>query len=62
MLNDLIERDRFDSSREHAPLTAADGAIRVNTDGLTIPQVVDRLEGIVGSAWAEMNLSLDAAQ
>lgn len=57
VIADLIERDRFDSSRALSPLVAADDAIRVNTDGLTIPEVVDQLEAIVHSAWVEMGMT-----
>ncbi len=57
VIADLVERDRFDSSRELSPLVAADDAIHVNTDGLTIPEVVDQLDGIVRNAWADMGLT-----
>ncbi|MDX2254952.1 MAG: bifunctional pantoate--beta-alanine ligase/(d)CMP kinase [Pseudanabaenaceae cyanobacterium bins.39] len=37
---EIIERDRQDSTRQHAPLIQADDATLVNTDGLSIEQVV----------------------
>jgi CMP/dCMP kinase len=41
------ERDRRDSSRPVGALLRADDAIEVSTDGLTLDQVVDRIERIV---------------
>ncbi len=43
----LRHRDVIDSTREHAPLKAAEDAILINTDHLTIEQVVDKIIGIV---------------
>ena len=43
----LRHRDVIDSSREHAPLKAADDAILVNTDQLTIEGVVEKILGII---------------
>ncbi len=37
---EIVERDRQDSTRDHAPLTQAEDATLVNTDGLTIEEVV----------------------
>ena len=48
---DLAARDRYDSSREHAPLVTAPGAIIVETDDLSIDEVVDRIEQIVRATW-----------
>lgn len=39
--HEIRERDRQDSTREHAPLTQAADATIVNTDGLTIEEVVE---------------------
>jgi pantoate ligase/cytidylate kinase len=39
----IRERDRLDSSRAIAPLRKAADALEVNTDGLTIADVVDRI-------------------
>jgi len=41
---DLARRDRIDSSRETSPLTAAPGAVIINTDDLTVEEVVRRIE------------------
>lgn len=41
------ERDQSDSEREVGPLKPADDAVHVLTDGLTIDEVVDRLETLV---------------
>ncbi|CAN5349716.1 (d)CMP kinase [soil metagenome] len=53
---ELIERDRYDSMRELSPLVAVADAIHVDTDGHTIDEVVDRLEGIVRERWSELGL------
>jgi cytidylate kinase len=41
-------RDQRDSSREHSPLQAADGAIVLDTTGLELEQVVDRIVKLAG--------------
>jgi cytidylate kinase len=38
----IIKRDRFDSSREHSPLTEA-GAVVVDTTGMTVDEVVEHI-------------------
>lgn len=43
VLTDQAERDLRDSSREDSPLQVASGAIVVDTSGLTLDRVVDRL-------------------
>ena len=43
----IIERDRKDSSREHSPLTETDDAIVVDTTGLTVDEVLDRIMGLI---------------
>ena len=48
---DLAARDRYDSSRKHSPLVTAPNAIIVDTDDLSIDEVVDRLEEIVRGTW-----------
>ncbi len=47
VLGDIVRRDRADESRSIGALVIPDGAIRVDTDGLDVGQVVDRLEEIV---------------
>ncbi len=43
----IIERDRKDSSREHSPLTETDDAIVIDTSGLTVDEVLDRILGLI---------------
>jgi cytidylate kinase len=43
----ILQRDRFDSSREHSPLTEASDAILVDTTGMTVEQVVDHIMGLL---------------
>jgi cytidylate kinase len=40
---DLERRDAYDSGREHSPLTQPEGAILVDTTGLSIENQVDRI-------------------
>ncbi len=43
----IRERDKTDSERSAAPLRKADGAIEVNTDGLTIEDAAELLAAII---------------
>lgn len=43
VLEDLLRRDQYDSTREHAPLKAADDAITIDTSDSTIEQVVEKI-------------------
>jgi CMP/dCMP kinase len=43
----LLERDRIDSGRATAPLTMAEGAVRLDTTDLTLEEVVDHIVGLV---------------
>src|SRR5581483_3267996 len=43
VLTDIQRRDKIDSERAISPLKPADDAVRVDTDGYTIDQVVERL-------------------
>ena len=45
---ELARRDERDSSREAAPLRQVEGAVRVDTTGLTIEEVVERLLAEMG--------------
>lgn len=45
--NDLRDRDRTDSTRAVAPLSLAPGAVYIDTTGMPIPAVVDRVMGLV---------------
>jgi len=47
VLRDIQERDHRDSTRADSPLRLADGATHLNTDGLTIEQVIDRVAALV---------------
>jgi cytidylate kinase len=40
----IAQRDRHDSTRAHGPLVEADGSIVVDTTGLSIDQVLERIE------------------
>jgi cytidylate kinase len=40
---EIARRDGIDSSRETSPLTAADGAVIIETDDMTIDEVVERI-------------------
>jgi CMP/dCMP kinase len=43
VLADMEERDERDTTREHSPLRAADDAVEVDTTGLSIDEVFDRI-------------------
>ncbi len=43
----IIARDRFDSSREHSPLSEADDAVVVDTSGMAVDEVVDHIAGML---------------
>jgi CMP/dCMP kinase len=47
---EMIRRDRQDSTRAIAPLKQAEDAILVDTSGMSIDSVLDRLESIVRNA------------
>ncbi len=44
----LALRDKLDSEREIGALRLAPGAVLVNTEGLTVEQVVEKIEGLLG--------------
>ncbi len=46
---EIIDRDEFDSNREVSPLKQADDAIRLDTTGLSIPEVVRKSKEIINS-------------
>ena len=50
LLNEILRRDQLDSERKVAPLRAADDAIIVQTDGLSVGEALDRVLAIVTSA------------
>jgi CMP/dCMP kinase len=47
VLRDQALRDAQDESREHSPLQIAPGAIELDTTGLTVDEVVERIAGLV---------------
>ena len=47
LLQEILRRDRLDSERTVAPLRAADDAVVVQTDGLSVGQALDRVLEIV---------------
>jgi len=50
---DLARRDQFDSNRASSPLSVADDAVTVDTTGLNIDQVVDRVAHLLERAAQE---------
>ena len=44
------QRDRFDSSREHSPLTEATGAVVVDTTGMSLDEVVAHIVSMLEGA------------
>ncbi len=47
LLDEILRRDRIDSERAVAPLRAADDAVLVRTDGLSVGQALERVLAIV---------------
>ena len=50
VLAQVTERDARDEGRAHSPLRAAEDAVTLDTTGLTLEQVVDRVAELVGAA------------
>ena len=50
LLTEILRRDKLDSERAVAPLRAADDAIVVQTDGLSVGQALDRVLAIAARA------------
>ena len=50
VLASMRQRDQIDSQRDHAPLRPADDAIIIDTDGLDIDEVMDRIELLLGDS------------
>jgi cytidylate kinase len=50
VLRDQTLRDEQDRTREHSPLRAAEGAVELDTTGLSIEQVVARIAELVSEA------------
>ena len=49
MLAEQTMRDERDSTREHSPLQPAPGAVTLDTTGLDVQAVVDRIAGLLAS-------------
>jgi cytidylate kinase len=47
-VEDVRDRDARDAGREHSPMVAADDATTVDTTGLSIDEVVERIVALVG--------------
>jgi cytidylate kinase len=47
VMRDQALRDAQDEGREHSPLTLAPGAVEVDTSGLSIDEVVERIAALV---------------
>jgi cytidylate kinase len=52
VLRDQTLRDAQDSEREHSPLERAPGAVELDTSGLSLDEVVERIAGLVTEARA----------
>lgn len=50
VLADQAQRDERDRSREHSPLVAAAGSTELETTGLSIDEVVERIADLVAAA------------
>jgi cytidylate kinase len=50
VLKDQALRDAQDTTREHSPLRMAEGAIELDTTGLSVEQVVERIAALVAEA------------
>jgi cytidylate kinase len=49
----IVQRDRYDSSREHSPLTETDDAVTVDTTGMAIDEVVAHILGLLAASREE---------
>jgi len=47
LLQEILRRDKLDSERAVAPLKAAEDAVVVQTDGLSVGQALDKVLGII---------------
>ncbi|ALN76458.1 MULTISPECIES: (d)CMP kinase [Staphylococcus] len=55
LMKDIAERDAYDMNREISPLRKADDAIEIDTTGLTIEQVTERIISLARSAQNQIN-------
>ncbi|HKY49293.1 MAG TPA: (d)CMP kinase [Acidimicrobiia bacterium] len=49
VMKDLDRRDRADSTRKFSPLAPASDAIRLDTTGMTVEEVVDRIVALINA-------------
>lgn len=61
VMRDQALRDAQDEGREHSPLEHAPGAVAVDTSGLTIDQVVERIAELVDRAGAASDADAPAS-
>ena len=54
--NDIIQRDYNDSHRKLAPLKKAEGAVEIDSTGLTIEEVCDKIAGIIKGKTTEKSI------
>ncbi len=54
VLQAIVRRDAYDSSRVHSPLSAADDAVVLDTTGLSIPEVVEAVAVLAGARGGEV--------
>jgi cytidylate kinase len=50
VLAEQTMRDERDSAREHSPLRAAPGAVTLDTSGLSVAEVVERIAALAREA------------
>ena len=50
VLQDITRRDAIDSTRAESPLVVAPGAVVIDSSGLSIDEVVERISALVGGA------------
>jgi len=61
-IEEIEARDKADSEREHSPLVRAEDAVTVDTTGLSIDEVLDRMLAIVRNHPAYRSLAAEAAK
>jgi len=59
VLNDLEERDAYDSSRAASPLKAAPDALIIDTDGRIVDEIVREIESAVRGRWESRQAAHD---
>jgi len=47
VIESLKRRDAYDSTRKVAPLKVAPDAVVINTDALTVPEVITKIKEII---------------